>query len=168
MNFGFYMPTRLFSVPDRSSVWPKARPPQGTGLIITGGYSANWLLGGGYAGGRPVTPTRYTTKCSRTRRSEGVRECAARSAVGRTLHLLSALATARPSTRPRADLPLWRPTTARLVGLYSRRHGRRQAHGQCRTADCPTTAGTGTEADPFTVITNGEKDRRWRRCFRPF
>ena len=69
-NFSFYMPTRLFFGAGSVKRLAKARLPQGTGLIITGGTSTTKL---GYVAkvadtlaGGPVTRPWYTTRYSRT------------------------------------------------------------------------------------------------------
>ena len=150
-----------FSVPDRSSVWPRHVCPQGTGLIITGGTSTTKL---GYVAKVADTLAEagrnrawYTTGYSQTRRS---RVCASalRSAVSRTLHLLSVSAAARPIDTAKAvaimatnDGDWWDYIHGGTGG------GKRMVNAGLPIVAIPTTAGTGTEADPFTVITNGEE-----------
>ena len=79
-NFSFYMPTRLFFGAGSVKRLAKARLPQGTGLIITGGTSTTKL---GYVAKVADTlaeaghPTVVYNRVQPNPTIEGVRECAA-------------------------------------------------------------------------------------------
>lgn len=79
------------------------------------------------------------------------------------MHLLSVSAAARPSTRPSGchygdnDGDWWDYIHGGTGG------GKRMVNAGLPIVAIPTTAGTGTEADPFTVITNGEEKIGGRR-----
>ena len=137
-NFGFYMPTRLFFGAGSVKRLAKVRLPQGTGLIITGGTSTTKL---GYVAKVADTlaeaghPTMVYNKVQPNPTIEGVRECAA---LCREQNIAFVVGLGGGSSIDTAKaVAIMAPNDGDWgVGLHSRRHGRRQAHGQCRTADC--------------------------------
>ena len=159
-NFGFYMPTRLFFGAGSIKRLAKARLPQGTGLIITGGTSTTKL---GYVAKVADTlaeaghPTVVYNKVQPNPTIEGVRECAALCreqniafvvGLGGGSSIDTAKAVAIMATN---DGDWWDYIHGGTGG------GKRMVNAGLPIVAIPTTAGTGTEADPFTVITNGEE-----------
>ena len=159
-NFGFYMPTRLFFGAGSVKRLAKVRLPQGTGLIITGGTSTTKL---GYVAKVADTlaeaghPTVVYNKVQPNPTIEGVRECAALCreqniafvvGLGGGSSIDTAKAVAIMATN---DGDWWDYIHGDTGG------GKRMGNAGLPIVAIPTTAGTGTEADPFTVITNGEE-----------
>ena len=158
--FSFYMPTRLYFGAGAVAKLAKARLPQGRGLIVTGGTSTTRL---GYvakvaetlaAGGHE---TIVYDKVQPNPTIEGVRECAALCraediafvvGLGGGSSIDTAKAVAVMATN---DGDWWDYIHGGTGG------GKRIANAALPIVAIPTTAGTGTEADPFTVITNGEE-----------
>ena len=154
------MPTRLFFGAGSVKRLAKARLPQGTGLIITGGTSTTKL---GYVAKVADTlaeaghPTVVYNKVQPNPTIEGVRECAALCreqniafvvGLGGGSSIDTAKAVAIMATN---DGDWWDYIHGGTGG------GKRMAKDGLPLVAIPTTAGTGTEADPFTVITNGEE-----------
>lgn len=159
-NFGFYMPTRLFFGAGSVKRLAKVHLPQGTGLIITGGTSTTKL---GYVAKVADTlaeaghPTVVYNKVQPNPTIEGVRECAALCreqniafvvGLGGGSSIDTAKAVAIMATN---DGDWWDYIHGGTGG------GKRMVNAGLPIVAIPTTAGTGTEADPFTVITNGEE-----------
>ena len=131
------MPTRLFFGAGSVKRLAKVRLPQGTGLIITGGTSTTKL---GYVAKVADTlaeaghPTVVYNKVQPNPTIEGVRECAA---LCREQNIAFVVGLGGGSSIDTAKAVAIMATNDGDWWDYSpRRHGRRQAHGQCRTADC--------------------------------
>lgn len=154
------MPTRLFFGAGSVKRLAKARLPQGTGLIITGGTSTTRL---GYVAKVADTlaeaghPTVVYNKVQPNPTIEGVRKCAALCreqniafvvGLGGGSSIDTAKAVAIMATN---DGDWWDYIHGGTGG------GKRMVNAGLPIVAIPTTAGTGTEADPFTVITNGEE-----------
>ncbi|MFR4240338.1 MAG: iron-containing alcohol dehydrogenase [Butyricicoccus sp.] len=159
-TFSFYMPTRLYFGAGSVKRLAKVRLPQGTGLIITGGTSTTKL---GYVAKVADTlaeaghPTVVYNKVQPNPTIEGVRECAALCreqniafvvGLGGGSSIDTAKAVAIMATN---DGDWWDYIHGGTGG------GKRMVNAGLPIVAIPTTAGTGTEADPFTVITNGEE-----------
>ena len=158
--FSFYMPTRLYFGNGAVKKLARARLPQGRGLIITGGTSTTRL---GYVGkvqdalAEAGHETIVYNKVQPNPTIEGVRECAALCraediafvvGLGGGSSIDTAKAVAIMATN---DGDWWDYIHGGSGG------GKRIANDGLPIVAIPTTAGTGTEADPFTVITNGEE-----------
>ncbi|MDO5142740.1 MAG: iron-containing alcohol dehydrogenase [Eubacteriales bacterium] len=158
--FGFYLPTRLFFGNGAIKKLARARLPQGRGLIITGGTSTTRL---GYVAKVQAVlaeaghETLVYDKVQPNPTIEGVRACAA---LCRAEDIAFVVGLGGGSSID----------TAKAVAIMATNEGDWWDHvhggtggGQRIRKDglplvaIPTTAGTGTEADPFTVITNGEE-----------
>ncbi|MDO4270970.1 MAG: iron-containing alcohol dehydrogenase [Eubacteriales bacterium] len=158
--FSFYMPTRLYFGSGAVKKLGKARLPEGKGLIITGGTSttrlgyvdrvADALLEAGHE-------TLVYNKVQPNPTIEGVRACAAICreegvsfvvGLGGGSSIDTAKAVAVMATN---DGDWWDYIHGGSGG------GKRITKDALPIVAVPTTAGTGTEADPFTVITNGEE-----------
>ncbi len=159
-SFGFYMPTRLYFGFGAVQKLSRARLPQGRGLIITGGSSTTRL---GYVdkvaallreGGRQ---TIVYNKVQPNPTVEGVRECAALCRSEGISFIVglgggSSIDTAKAVSVMATNEGDWWDYIHGGSGL-----GRRIERDGLPLVAIPTTAGTGTEADPFTVITNGDE-----------
>ena len=158
--FSFYMPTRLFFGNGAVKKLARARLPKGRGLIITGGTSTTRL---GYVAkvqdalAEAGHETIVYNKVQPNPTIEGVRECAALCraediafvvGLGGGSSIDTAKAVAIMATN---DGDWWDYIHGGTGG------GKRIANAGLPIVAIPTTAGTGTEADPFTVITNGEE-----------
>ena len=158
--FSFYMPTRLFFGNGAVKKLARTRLPQGCGLIITGGTSTTRL---GYVAkvqdalAEAGHDTIVYDKVQPNPTIEGVRECAALCreeniafvvGLGGGSSIDTAKAVAIMATN---DGDWWDYIHGGSGG------GKRIANDGLPIVAIPTTAGTGTEADPFTVITNGEE-----------
>ena len=158
--FSFYMPTRLFFGPGSVKKLTRARLPEGRGLIITGGTSTTRL---GYVAkvadalAEAGHETIVYNKVQPNPTIEGVRECAALCRAENIAFVVG----------PGGGSPI---DTAKAVAIMATNEGdwwdyihggtgggKRIAKAGLPIVAIPTTAGTGTEADPFTVITNGEE-----------
>ena len=134
-NFSFYIPTRLFFGAGSVKRLAKVRLPQGTGLIITGGTSTTRL---GYVAKVADTlaeaghPTVVYNKVQPNPTIEGVRECAA---LCREQNIAFVVGLGGGSSID----------TAKAVAIMATNDGDWWDYIH------------GTEADPFTVITNGEE-----------
>lgn len=158
--FNFYMPTRLFFGDGAVKKLAKARLPKGKGLIITGGTSttrlgyvdkiAAALLEGGHE-------TVVFDKVMPNPTIEGVRECTALCKKENCSFVVglgggSSIDTAKAvSIMATNDGDWWD-----YIYGGSGKAQRMQNDGLPIVA-IPTTAGTGTETDPWTVISNGEE-----------
>ncbi len=159
-TFSFYMPARLYFGSGSVARLAKARLPEGKGLIITGGSSttrfgyvdkvAAALAQGGHE-------TIVYDKVQPNPTIEGVRACAAICreqsiafvvGLGGGSSIDTAKAAAVMATN---DGDWWDYIHGGTGG------GQRIRNDALPIVAIPTTAGTGTEADPFTVITNGEE-----------
>ena len=158
--FSFYMPTRLFFGNGAVKKLARARLPKGRGLIITGGTSTTRL---GYVAkvqdalAEAGHETIVYNKVQPNPTIEGVRECTALCraediafvvGLGGGSSIDTAKAVAIMATN---DGDWWNYIHGGTGG------GKRIAKAGLRIVGIPTSAGTGTEADPFTVITNGEE-----------
>nr|WP_300186069.1 iron-containing alcohol dehydrogenase [uncultured Agathobaculum sp.] len=159
-NFGFYLPTRIFFGPGAVQKLARARLPEGRGLIVTGGTSTTRL---GYVAkvqdalAEAGHDTIVFNKVQPNPTIEGVRECAALCraegiafvvGLGGGSSIDTAKAVAIMATN---DGDWWDYVHGGTGG------GKRIVNDGLPIVAIPTTAGTGTEADPFTVITNGEE-----------
>ena len=158
--FSFYMPTRLYFGSGAVNKLSRARLPEGRGLIITGGTSTTKLgyvakVAGILKDAGHETLVYDNVKPNPT--IEGVRECASlcRSegiafvvGLGGGSSIDTAKAVAIMATN---DGDWWDYIHGGTGG------GKRMAKAGLPIVAIPTTEGTGTEADPFTVITNGEE-----------
>lgn len=157
-NFTYYMPTRIFFGAGSVQKLSRARLPEGPGLLITGGTSttrlgyvgkvADALAEGGhetivYTGVQPNPTIETVRECAALAREKG---CSFVVGLGGGSAIDTAKAAACMATN---DGDWW-------DYVYGGSGGRQRL----RKAPLPivavtTTAGTGTEADPWTVITNG-------------
>ena len=138
----------------------RARLPEGRGLIITGGTSTTKLGYVAKVAGILKDAGHETLVYDKVKPNptiEGVRECASlcRSegiafvvGLGGGSSIDTAKAVAIMATN---DGDWWDYIHGGTGG------GKRMAKAGLPIVAIPTTAGTGTEADPFTVITNGEE-----------
>ncbi len=159
-NFGFYLPTRLFFGPGSVKKLARARLPKGRGLIVTGGTSTTRL---GYVAkvqdalAEAGHETIVYNKVQPNPTIEGVRECAALCRAEQIAFVVglgggSSIDTAKAvAIMATNDGDWWDYIHGGTGG------GKRIANDGLPIVAIPTTAGTGTEADPFTVITNGEE-----------
>ena len=159
-NFSYYMPSRIFFGAGSVKKLSRAGLPAGKGLIITGGTStrrlgyvdrvAEALAAGGhetlvYADVQPNPTIEGVRACAALARSEG---CSFVVGLGGGSSIDTAKAAAVMATN---DGDWW-------DYIYG---GTGKAQ-KIKNAPLPivavtTTAGTGTEADPWTVITNGDE-----------
>ena len=158
--FSFYMPTRLYFGSGAVNKLSRARLPEGRGLIITGGTSTTKLGYVAKVAGILKDAGHETLVYDKVKPNptiEGVRECASlcRSegiafvvGLGGGSSIDTAKAVAIMATN---DGDWWDYIHGGTGG------GKRMAKAGLPIVAIPTTAGTGTEADPFTVITNGEE-----------
>ena len=158
--FSFYMPTRLFFGNGAVKKLARARLPKGRGLIITGGTSTTRL---GYVAkvqdalAEAGHDTIVYDKVQPNPTIEGVRECAALCRAENIAFVVglgggSSIDTAKAvAIMATNDGDWWDYIHGGSGG------GKRIANDGLPIVAIPTTAGTGTEADPFTVITNGEE-----------
>ena len=158
--FSFYMPTRLFFGSGAVGKLSRARLPEGRGLIITGGSSTTKL---GYVAKvagilkEAGHETLVYDKVKPNPTIEGVRECAALCRSEKIAFIVglgggSSIDTAKAvAIMATNDGDWWDYIHGGTGG------GKRMAKDGLPLVAIPTTAGTGTEADPFTVITNGEE-----------
>lgn len=158
--FSFYMPTRLFFGPGSVKKLARARLPEGRGLIITGGTSTSRL---GYVAkvadalAEAGHETMVYNKVQPNPTIEGVRECAALCRAENIAFVVglgggSSIDTAKAVAIMATNEGDWWDYIHGGTG-----GGKRIAKAGLPIVAIPTTAGTGTEADPFTVITNGEE-----------
>ena len=158
--FSFYMPTRLYFGSGAVNKLSRARLPEGRGLIITGGTSTTKLGYVAKVAGILKDAGHETLVYDKVQPNptiEGVRECAALCheqniafvvGLGGGSSIDTAKAVAIMATN---DGDWWDYIHGGTGG------GKRMAKAGLPIVAIPTTAGTGTEADPFTVITNGEE-----------
>ena len=158
--FSFYMPTRLYFGSGAVNKLSRARLPEGRGLIITGGTSTTKLGYVAKVAGILKDAGHETLVYDKVKPNptiEGVRECASlcRSegiafvvGLGGGSSIDTAKAVAIMATN---DGDWWDYIHGGTGG------GKRMAKAGLPIVAIPTTAGTGSEADPFTVITNGEE-----------
>lgn len=158
--FSFYMPTRLFFGHGAVKKLARARLPEGRGLIITGGTSTTRL---GYVAkvadalAEAGHETMVYNKVQPNPTIEGVRECAALCRAENIAFVVglgggSSIDTAKAVAIMATNEGDWWDYIHGGTG-----GGKRIAKAGLPIVAIPTTAGTGTEADPFTVITNGEE-----------
>ena len=158
--FSFYMPTRLFFGRGSVQKLARARLPEGRGLIITGGTSTTRL---GYVAkvadalAEAGHETMVYNKVQPNPTIEGVRECAALCRAENIAFVVglgggSSIDTAKAVAIMATNEGDWWDYIHGGTG-----GGKRIAKAGLPIVAIPTTAGTGTEADPFTVITNGEE-----------
>ena len=158
--FSFYMPTRLYFGNGAVKKLARARLPQGRGLIITGGTSTTRL---GYVAkvqdalAEAGHETIVYNKVQPNPTIEGVRECAALCRAEDIAFVVglgggSSIDTAKAVAIMATNEGDWWDYIHGGTG-----GGKRIANAGLPIVAIPTTAGTGTEADPFTVITNGEE-----------
>ena len=158
--FSFYMPTRLFFGNGAVKKLARARLPKGRGLIITGGTSTTRL---GYVAkvqdalAEAGHETIVYNKVQPNPTIEGVRECAALCRAEDIAFVVglgggSSIDTAKAVAIMATNEGDWWDYIHGGSG-----GGKRIAKDGLPVVAIPTTAGTGTEADPFTVITNGEE-----------
>ena len=158
--FSFYMPTRLFFGPGSVKKLARARLPEGRGLIITGGTSTTRL---GYVAkvANALAEAGHETivynKVQPNPTIEGVRECTALCRAENIAFVVglgggSSIDTAKAVAIMATNEGDWWDYIHGGTG-----GGKRIANAGLPIVAIPTTAGTGTEADPFTVITNGEE-----------
>ena len=158
--FSFYMPTRLFFGNGAVRKLAKARLPEGCGLIITGGTSTTRL---GYVNRvadvlrQAGHETAVYNKVQPNPTIEGVRECAALCRAAHISFIVglgggSSIDTAKAAAVMATNDGDWWDYVYGGTG-----GGQRIANAGLPVVAIPTTAGTGTEADPFMVITNGEE-----------
>lgn len=154
------MPTRLFFGNGAVRKLAKARLPEGCGLIITGGTSTTRL---GYVDRvadvlrQAGHETAVYNKVQPNPTIEGVRECAALCRAAHISFIVglgggSSIDTAKAAAVMATNDGDWWDYVHGGTG-----GGKRIAKAGLPIVAIPTTAGTGTEADPFTVITNGEE-----------
>ena len=158
--FSFYMPTRLYFGSGAVQKLTRARLPEGRGLIITGGTSTTRL---GYVArvedalAEAGHEMLVYNKVQPNPTIEGVRECAALCRAENIAFVVglgggSSIDTAKAVAIMATNEGDWWDYLHGGSG-----GGKRIAKDGLPVVAIPTTAGTGTEADPFTVITNGEE-----------
>ena len=158
--FSFYMPTRLYFGSGAVQKLTRARLPEGRGLIITGGTSTTRL---GYVArvedalAEAGHEMLVYNKVQPNPTIEGVRECAALCRAENIAFVVglgggSSIDTAKAVAIMATNEGDWWDYIHGGTG-----GGKRIAKDGLPVVAIPTTAGTGTEADPFTVITNGEE-----------
>ena len=158
--FSFYMPTRLYFGSGAVQKLTRARLPEGRGLIITGGTSTTRL---GYVArvedalAEAGHEMLVSNKVQPNPTIEGVRECAALCRAENIAFVVglgggSSIDTAKAVAIMATNEGDWWDYIHGGSG-----GGKRIAKDGLPVVAIPTTAGTGTEADPFTVITNGEE-----------
>ena len=159
-NFSYYMPTRIFFGPGSVKKLARAGLPAGRGLLVTGGSSTTKLgyvdkvcavLGEAghemtvYRGVQPNPTIETVRACAAIARQEG---CTFVVGLGGGSSIDTAKAVAAMATN---DGDWW-------DYIYGGSGKRQKLKNQpLPIVAITTTAGTGTEADPWTVITNGEE-----------
>lgn len=159
-NFSYYMPTRIFFGPGSVQKLSRAGLPAGRGLLVTGGSSTTKLgyvdkvcavLGEAghemtiYRGVQPNPTIETVRTCAAIARQEG---CTFVVGLGGGSSIDTAKAVAAMATN---DGDWW-------DYIYGGSGKRQKLKNQpLPIVAITTTAGTGTEADPWTVITNGEE-----------
>ena len=159
-NFSYYMPTRIFFGPGSVQKLARAGLPAGRGLLVTGGSSTTKLgyvdkvcavLGEAghemtvYRGVQPNPTIETVRACAAIARQEG---CTFVVGLGGGSSIDTAKAVAAMATN---DGDWW-------DYIYGGSGKRQKLKNQpLPIVAITTTAGTGTEADPWTVITNGEE-----------
>ncbi|MBR3867313.1 MAG: iron-containing alcohol dehydrogenase [Butyricicoccus sp.] len=157
-NFMYYMPTRIFFGAGSVAKLARARLPEGPGLLITGGTSttklgyvdkvASALREGGhetfvYTGVTPNPTIETVRECAAIAREKG---CSFVVGLGGGSSIDTAKTAACMATN---DGDWWDYVHGGSGG------GQRMKNQPLPIVAITTTAGTGTEADPWTVITNG-------------
>ena len=159
-NFSYYMPTRIFFGPGSVQTRARAGLPAGRGLLVTGGSSTTKLgyvdkvcavLGEAghemtvYRGVQPNPTIETVRACAAIARQEG---CTFVVGLGGGSSIDTAKAVAAMATN---DGDWW-------DYIYGGSGKRQKLKNQpLPIVAITTTAGTGTEAAPWTVITNGEE-----------
>ena len=159
-NFSYYMPSRIFFGAGSVKKLSRAKLPAGKGLIITGGTStrklgyvdrvAEALAAGGhetivYADVQPNPTIEGVRACAALARQEG---CSFMVGLGGGSSIDTAKAAAVMATNG-GD---WWDYVFGGTGK-----GQKIQNDPLPIVAITTTAGTGTEADPWTVITNGDE-----------
>ena len=159
-NFSYYMPSRIFFGAGSVKKLSRAKLPAGKGLIITGGTStrklgyvdrvAEALAAGGhetivYADVQPNPTIEGVRACAALARQEG---CSFMVGLGGGSSIDTAKAAAVMATN---DGDWW----DYVFGGTGK--GQKIQNDPLPIVAITTTAGTGTEADPWTVITNGDE-----------
>ncbi|MBS7225189.1 MAG: iron-containing alcohol dehydrogenase [Clostridiaceae bacterium] len=159
-NFSYYMPSRIFFGAGSVKKLSRAKLPAGKGLIITGGTStrklgyvdrvAEALAAGGhetivYADAQPNPTIEGVRACAALARQEG---CSFMVGLGGGSSIDTAKAAAVMATN---DGDWW----DYVFGGTGK--GQKIQNDPLPIVAITTTAGTGTEADPWTVITNGDE-----------
>ena len=159
-NFSYFMPSRIFFGAGSVKKLSRASLPAGKGLIITGGTSTRKLgyvdqvvqalAEGGhetvvYADVQPTPTIEGVRECAAIARQEG---CSFVVGLGGGSSIDTAKAVAVMATN---DGDWWDYVYGGSGG------GKKIPNPALPIVAITTTAGTGTEADPWTVITNGEE-----------
>lgn len=159
-NFSYYMPSRIFFGPGSVKKLARAKLPAGKGLLITGGTSTTKLgyvdkvcqalAQGGhemvvYRDAQPNPTIENVRDCAALARSEG---CTFVVGLGGGSSIDTAKAAACMAVN---DGDWW----DYVFGGSGK--GQKLKVQPLPIVAITTTAGTGTEADPWTVITNGEE-----------
>ena len=159
-NFSYYIPTRIFFGSGSVKKLARTELPAGKGLLITGGSSTTKLgyvdrvcaalKEGGHAmviynGVQPNPTIESVRECAALARNEG---CSFIVGLGGGSSIDTAKAAAVMATN---DGDWW----DYVVGGSGK--GQKIKNDPLPIVAITTTAGTGTEADPWTVITNGEE-----------
>lgn len=159
-NFSYYIPTRIFFGSGSVAKLARAGLPDGKGLLITGGSSTTKLgyvdrvcealAQGGhemviYRDVQPNPTIENVRDCARLARQEG---CTFVVGLGGGSSIDTAKAAAAMATN---DGDWW----DYVFGGSSK--GQKLKNQPLPIVAITTTAGTGTEADPWTVVTNGQE-----------
>ena len=159
-NFSYYIPTRIFFGSGSVAKLARAGLPDGKGLLITGGSSTTKLgyvdrvcealAQGGhemviYRDVQPNPTIENVRDCSRLARQEG---CTFVVGLGGGSSIDTAKAAAAMATN---DGDWW----DYVFGGSGK--GQKLKNQPLPIVAITTTAGTGTEADPWTVVTNGQE-----------
>lgn len=159
-NFSYYMPTRIFFGAGSVKKLSRAPLPAGRGLLITGGSSTTKL---GYVdkvcaalaeAGHEMTVYRDVQPNPTI---ENVRECAAIAREQKCTFVVglgggSSIDTAKAAAVMATNDGDWWDYVYGGSGK-----GQKIKNQPLPIVAITTTAGTGTEADPWTVVTNGEE-----------
>ena len=159
-NFSYYMPTRIFFGAGSAKKLSRAPLPAGRGLLITGGSSTTKL---GYVdkvcaalaeAGHKMTVYRDVQPNPTI---ENVRECAAIAREQACTFVVglgggSSIDTAKAAAVMATNDGDWWDYVYGGSGK-----GQKIKNQPLPIVAITTTAGTGTEADPWTVVTNGEE-----------